>query len=155
MPTLAQQHPRSVADLAARDVLSLAKAAQGFSEPRPVFARSHLRPVGSSRLAGARHCRTVGCPFKRQGGLGFCGVCEAVYLAALELRRQLLARRGAHLRAARPDLFTGMAPELRERLLAHVAAQGAHRGQHPAVFELAGLEDFLGELRDFGLEELT
>jgi hypothetical protein len=121
----------------------------------PVSARSHLRPVGISRLAGARHCRTVGCPFKRQGALGFCGVCEAVYLAAHELRRHLLARRGAHLRAARPDLFTGMAPDLRDRLLAHVAAQGAHRGRHPTVFELAGLEDFLAELRDFGLEDLT
>src|SRR5215207_7896644 len=115
----------------------------------------HLRVVGTMRLARPRGCRTVGCPFERQGALGFCEACEAVYLAAHELRERLLARRGAQLQAARPALFDGMAPELRERLLAHVAAQGAHRGSIASALELAGLEDFLAELRELGLETLT
>jgi hypothetical protein len=114
-------------------------------------ARSHLHPVGSSPLTGPCGCRTAGCPFKRQGQFGFCQACERVYQAAQELRERLLARRSAQLRAARPELFDAMAPELRDRLLAHVAAQGAHRGQHPSVLELAGLEDFLAELRELSL----
>ena len=118
----------------------------------PAQAR-HLHAV-PARLR-RRTCRTVHCAFERQGKLGFCRSCEAVYRAALELRERLLARRGAQLRAARPALFDGMAPELRERLLAHAAAQSAHRGIHASVLELAGLEDFLGELRELGLRELT
>jgi hypothetical protein len=111
--------------------------------------------VGSSRLIRDRGCRTVGCPFERRGALGFCRPCEAVYLAARELRERLLARRGAQLRASRPALFEDMAPELRDRLLAHLAAQGAHRGFPAGVLNLAGLEDFLAELRELGLGELT
>ena len=107
------------------------------------------------RLARPRGCRTVACPFKREGALGFCEACEAVYVAAHELRERLLARRGAQLQAARPALFDGMAPELHARLVAHVAAQSAHRGQHATVLDLAGLEDFLAELRELGMEELT
>jgi hypothetical protein len=119
------------------------------SEPR------HLRVVGTTRLARARGWRSIGCALQRQGTLGFCAACEAVYFAALELRERLLARRGAQLRASRPALFDAMAPQLRERLLAHVAAQGAHRGSLATVLELAGLEDFLAELRELGLEALT
>ena len=115
----------------------------------------HLRSVGSTRLIRHRGCRTVGCTFERHGARGFCRSCEAVYLAALELRERLLARRGAQLRAARPALFEDMAPELRDRLLAHVAAHGAHRGYPASVLNLAGLEDFLTELRELGLGELT
>jgi len=120
-------------------------------------AHRHLRPVGTSRLATARGCRSVGCPLSRQGALGFCVACEAVYQAARQLRERLLARRGAQLQVARPELFAEMAPALRERLLAHIAARGAHHGHHPSVLELAGLEDFLSELREFSPrgEELT
>ena len=67
------------------------------------------------------------------------------------LRQRLLDRRIAHLLAARPELFAALAPALRARLLAHLAAQGAHHGQHASVIELAGLEDFLAELRELGL----
>ena len=102
-----------------------------------------------------RGCRTVGCTFERAGALGFCRPCEAVYLAAWELRERLLARRGAQLRAARPALFENLTPELRDRLITHAAAQGAHRGSPPSVLQLAGLEDFLAELRELGLGELT
>jgi hypothetical protein len=115
----------------------------------------HLRAVGSARPAGRCGCRTAGCRLAPQDRLGFCAACEAVYHAALELRERLLARRGAQLQAARPALFEHMAPELRDRLLAHVAAQGAHRGSHPSMLDLAGLEDFLAELRELGLEGLT
>jgi hypothetical protein len=115
----------------------------------------HLRSVGSIRLIRHRGCRTVGCTFERDCALGFCRPCEAVYLAARELRERLLARRGAQLRAARPALFEDMSPELRDRLLAHVAAQGAHRGSPPSALDLAGLDDFLAELREHGLETLT
>lgn len=115
----------------------------------------HLCALGSARLAQYRGCRAVHCRFERQGALGFCTVCEAVYCAALELRERLLVHRGAQLRAARPALFDRMAPELRHRLLAHVAVQGAHCGRHPSVLELAGLEDFLAELREIGLKDLT
>jgi hypothetical protein len=111
----------------------------------------HLRVIGSSQAHPAGDCRTVGCAFPRQGALGFCDLCEAVYRAALALREQLLARRIAQLRRARPLLFAAMTPENRERLLAHLAAESAHRGQHASVF--AGLEDFLGELRDIGIGE--
>lgn len=109
------------------------------------------------RLARPRGCRTVACPFEGQGALGFCHACEQVYLTAHELRERLLARRGAQLQVARPELFAEMAPALRERLLAHIAARGAHHGHHPSVLELAGLEDFLSELREFSPrgEELT
>jgi hypothetical protein len=115
----------------------------------------HLRAVGTARLASARGCRSIGCTLQRRGTLGFCAACEAVYRAALELREQLLARRGAQLQAARPALFDAMAPRLRVRLLAHVAAQGAHRGSPASALELAGLEDFLAELHELGLETLT
>jgi hypothetical protein len=125
------------------------KQQMAVREPR------HLRAVGTRRLATPRGCRTIGCALQRQGTLGFCAPCEAVYHAAVELRERLLAYRGAQLEAARPALFEHMAPELRQRLLAHVAAQGAHRGSHPSALELAGLEDFLSELRDLGLERLT
>lgn len=114
-----------------------------------------LRAVGPTRLAQHRGCRTVRCPFESQSALGFCTVCEAVYRAALELRERLLAHRGAQLQAARPALLDHMAPEVRDRLLAHVAARGAHRGSHPSVLELVGLEDFLAELREIGPEDLT
>ena len=107
------------------------------------------------RLARPRGCRTVACPFEGQGALGFCHACEQVYLTAHELRERLLARRGAQLQAARPALFDGMAPELRDRLLAHVAAQSAQRGHHPTVLDLVGLEDFLAELREIGMGDLT
>jgi len=117
----------------------------------PAPDHRHLRPVASSRLATARDCRTVGCPFARQSPRGLCAVCELVHHAARELRERLLARRGARLQAARPDLFAAMAPTLRDRLIAHIAAPGAHRGQHATVLELAGLEDFFGELRELGL----
>jgi hypothetical protein len=119
------------------------------AEPR------HLRAVGTRRLAGPRGCRTVGCALQRQGRLGFCAPCEAVYHAAVLLRERLLAYRGAQLQAARPALFEHIAPELRERLVSHVAAQGAHRGIHPSLLDLAGLEDFLCELRELGLEDVT
>jgi hypothetical protein len=115
----------------------------------------HLRAVGTRRLATPRGCRTIGCALQRQGTLGFCAPCEAVYHAAVQLRERLLAYRGAQLQAARPALFDGMDTQLRGRLLAHIAAQGAHRGSHPSALELAGLEDFLAELRDLGLEHLT
>ena len=90
-----------------------------------------------------------------QGTLGFCPSCEAVYHAALELRERLLARRGAQLQAARPALFDGMAPRPARTAARARAAQSAHRGIHASVLELAGLEDFLGELRELGLGELT
>src|SRR3954468_20675245 len=114
--------------------------------PPPAYAR--LRAVGSTRLAGPRHCRSVGCLLEPQGPLGFCVACERVHFAARALRERLLARRGAQLRAAYPDLFDELDPELCEQLLAHVAAQSAHHGRHSTVFELAGLEDFFAELRD-------
>jgi hypothetical protein len=115
----------------------------------------HLRSVGSTRLIRTRGCRTVGCPLERHCALGFCRPCEAVYLAARDLRERLLARRGAQLRAARPALFEHMAPELRDRLLGHAAAQSAHRGYPAGMLHLAGLEDFLAELRELGLAEPT
>jgi hypothetical protein len=118
----------------------------------PAQAR-HLHGI----LVGARPsaCRTVSCSFERTGTLGFCPSCEAVYHAAWELRERLLARRGAQLQAARPALFDGMAPEMRARLLEHIAAQSAHRGRSASVLDLCGLEDFLAELRELGLGELT
>jgi len=93
----------------------------------------------------------VGCRCARQSPRGFCAVCEPVHYAVRELRERLLARRGAQVQAARRDLFAAMAPTQRDRLVAHSAAQGAHRGQHATVLELAGLEDFFGELRELGL----
>jgi hypothetical protein len=117
----------------------------------PAQAR-HLHRLPDSR---PRACRTVSCLFEGAGTLGFCPACESVYQAALELRERLLARRGAQLRAARPALFEGMAPDMRARLLAHVAAQSAHRGRPASVFDLCGLEDFLAELRELGLGDLT
>jgi hypothetical protein len=48
-----------------------------------------------------------------------------------------------------------MAPEMRARLLGHIAAQSAHRGRPPSVLDLCGLEDFLAELRELGLGDLT
>jgi hypothetical protein len=123
----------------------------GLREQMRTQAR-HLRAIPSDAPPA---CRTIACALERQGTLGFCRSCEAVYLAAVELRERLLARRGAQLRAARPALFDGMAPDVRERLLGHVAAQGAHRGIHPSALEIAGLEDFLAELRELGLERLS
>jgi hypothetical protein len=117
----------------------------------PAPAPRHLRAVGTLGLARSQHCRTAGCPLPRAGALGYCAHCEAVRDAAGELRERLLDRRMAHLQAARPELFDALAPALRSRLLAHVAAQAAHRGEHASVVELAGLEDFLTELAEHGL----
>ena len=77
----------------------------------------HLRAVDNVGTQSTVRCRSSGCPFDRWGALGFCQTCEAVYLAARELRERLLAHRGAQLQAARPALFEGLAPELRESLL--------------------------------------
>jgi hypothetical protein len=133
----------------------LAAPARGLNRQMPVRRHRHLRAAAASRRPRSRECRTIGCPFPRQGAHGFCTVCEPVYHAARELRERLLARRRAHLHAARPDLFAAMEPTLRDRLLAHIAAQGAHRGSQATVIELAGLEDFLAELRDIGLLEAS
>ena len=114
----------------------------------------HLRAVDNVGTQSTVRCRSSGCPFDRWGALGFCQTCEAVYLAARELRERLLAHRGAQLQAARPALFEGLAPELRESLLAHVAAQSAHQGVPASVLDLAGLEDFLAELRELGTHGL-
>ena len=81
-------------------------------------------------------------------------MCQSVHVAALELRKRLLAQRGAQLRAARPALFDGMAPELSERLLEHIAARSAHDGFPASAFHLPGLEDFVAELRDLRLERV-
>jgi hypothetical protein len=133
----------------------LAAPACGLNPQMPARRYRHLRAVSASRCPRPRACRTVGCPFPRQGERGFCIVCEPVYRAAHALRERLLARRCAHIQAARPGLFAAMEPMLRDRLLAHLAAQGAHRGTHATVIELAGLEDFLAELRDIGLFEAS
>jgi hypothetical protein len=133
----------------------LATPARGLNPQMTARRHRHLRAVAASQSPRPRECRTIGCPFPRQGAHGFCTVCEPVYHAAHELRERLLARRRAHLQAARPDLFAAMEPTLRDRLLAHIAAQGAHRGSQATVIELAGLEDFLAELRDLGLFEAS
>jgi hypothetical protein len=114
-------------------------------------ARRRLRVVGTLGITPSRSCRTSGCLLPIADALGFCDHCQAVHVAADALRERLLARRIAHLELARPALFGAMAPALRARLLGHLAAQGAHRGEHASVIELAGLEDFLAELRDLGL----
>jgi hypothetical protein len=103
----------------------------------------HLRAVAPPRPPD---CRSAGCRLPAIAPRGFCGPCDAVYLAACELREQLIARSSARLHAARPQLFRHMPVEARARLLAHIAAHNAHLCQHPTVLELAGLEDYLLEL---------
>jgi hypothetical protein len=113
-------------------------------------ARTRLSLALSDAVPAAK-CRSGGCSLPPQGELGFCAPCEAVYRAARVLREQLLARRGARLQAAYRELFDALSPSVRARLLAHVAARGADRGVPDHVFDVAGLEDFLEELRDLGL----
>jgi hypothetical protein len=115
--------------------------------------RRHLRAVGA-RQDARPGCRTRGCASAPTSTRGYCTACEAVYRAAVTLRDRLLERRGQQLQAARPALFEGMDPASRARLVAHVAAQSAHRGQHPSVLDLAGLEDFLEDLRDLHIDGL-
>lgn len=147
--------PRGQLHAPTHPIRCLAAPARGLNPQMPARRHRHLRAVAASRCPRPRACRTIGCPFPRQGEHGFCIVCEPVYRAAHELRERLLARRCAHIQAARPDLFAAMEPTLRDRLLAHLAAQGAHRGTHATVIELAGLEDFLAELRDIGLVQAS
>lgn len=96
-------------------------------------------------------CRIIGCGFSAQGALGYCGPCEAVYHAARELRARLLERRGAQLRAHHRLVLDELSAPVRDRLVAHMAANTAHRGQPAWLFEQVGLEDFLGELHELGL----
>ena len=120
----------------------------------PVDQR-HLRLLASRCERGPSRCRTAACALPSQGARGYCSPCEAVHLAARELRERLLERRGARLQAARPALFEGMQPDVRTRLLFHLAARSAHNGQPAAVLDIAGLEDFLSELRELGLGGMT
>jgi hypothetical protein len=121
-------------------------------------ATSESRANRANVAATASPCRTPGCRLPAVPQLGFCRSCEAVYRAAQALREQLLARRGERLRAEHWPLLDSLSRELRERLLAHVAASTADLGQPGHVFSEHGLEDFLAELRDLGLSgggELT
>lgn len=135
------------------EIRCLASARRRLKQRMPRHAHRHLRAVGTLGLTVSGCCRTSGCPLPRQGALGFCAECQAIHEAARTLRRRLLARRIAHLQAARPQLFAALDPALRTLLLEHLAAQGAHRRQHASVVELAGLEDFFAELCELGLAE--
>jgi hypothetical protein len=121
-------------------------------------ATSQSRASRTTASAIVAPCRTAGRRLPAGPSLGFCPSCEAVYRAAQALREQLIARRGERLRAAHRPLLDALSRELRDRLLAHVAARTADCGQPAHVFSEHGLEDFLAELRDVALSvdgELT
>ena len=120
----------------------------------PVEQR-HLRLVASRCERVRSRCRSAACSLPSQDALGYCSPCEAVYLAARELRERLLERRGAPQQPPRPARGDGMQPDVRRRLLFHLAARSAHDGESAAVLDIAGLEDFLSELRELGLEGMT
>lgn len=108
---------------------------------------SHLRLVST----GPPDCRSLGCDFPGHPPRGYCAPCEAVYQAAHQLREQLLARRAARLRARHRVLLDALTPGLRERLVTHMAARNADRHDDRAVLDMAGLDDFLCELKELSL----
>lgn len=60
-----------------------------------------------------------------------------------------MARRGARFEARDPELFGALSSSMRERLLAHIAAQA--NPLDCGIDCLVGLEDFLGDLVELGL----
>ena len=109
----------------------------------------HLRVV---EKPSSRHdCRTPGCEFPAQPPLGYCRPCEAVYHAARELRERLLDRRGAYVRARHHSLLAALTPTNGDRLVAHIVAHTADRRESRTVLDIAGLDDFLGELKELRL----
>jgi hypothetical protein len=114
--------------------------------------RARLRMVHDASTARATaRCRAIGCELPRQGELGFCAACEAVYRASVELRERLLEAHGARIAAAHPELFSSLDPERRAALLGHLAAHVREAGSpHMGALDPAGLEDFLRELEENG-----